>query len=170
MTTLRVTKILLACMLSGTLFLSGCANFIRPEVGAVARPDARIKLVGSGVEGGVWNTKDLVVTYSYTETGKNFNISGELTFDRSLTDSFPVTKKFFLKMSFLDGEGRVLNTVDITPLIGSFSRVPDKLSLRSSCERPTGAGSIAFNYYGVFRGDSEAMGGDEWDIFYFPFD
>ncbi len=167
----RMTKVLLVCMLFGGLLLSGCANFIKPETGAIARQEDRIDLVAEGVQNAAWPAKDLMLTYSYTEADGTFNLSGTLSLDRSLTDSFPVVKRFFLKMSFLDADGRVLETLDITPLISTFGNVPDEMPVKASSPKPAGASAIAFNYYGTFRsGNGEDMGGDGWEIFYFPFD
>jgi hypothetical protein len=171
MITYRVVKFLLVLMCCSVMFLAGCANYLEPELGAIARQEARITLVEGGAQGAVWGTKDLDFTYSYSEVEGTINLSGELVFDRSLTDSFNATKRFTLNMNFLDGEGRVLETVDITPLIGSFYNNSDeKFSIRKKLVRPVGASSIAFNYYGEFIGNSPDMRGDGWYIFYFPFD
>jgi hypothetical protein len=146
----QVMKILPVFILFGIL-LSGCANFIKPEIGAVARQDARIDLTADGVQNGVFSTSDLVLAYSISESGDMFNISGELSFAQSVTYSFGIIKRFILKMNFLDEEGGVIETVDITPLIHSFGSVPDKTRIKHSSIRPPGASSIAFNYYGVFK-------------------
>jgi hypothetical protein len=74
-------------------------------------------------------------------------------------------------MSFLDGEGRVLETVDISPLISSFGFEPDpEFVVKRSSLKPMGSRSIVFNYYGEFMGNDPEARGDSWDIFYFPFD
>lgn len=168
----RMKKILLVLLWFGIVCLAGCANFINPEIGAIARPDARIELVAEGVQNAAWTTRDLTLTYSYTETGDAFNLSGTLSFDRSLTNSFTFVKTFFLKMSFLDSDGRVLETTDITPMISSFTGIPNEMPFkRAIAQKPAAATAIAFNYFGVFRsGNHEEMGGDGWEIFYFPFD
>jgi hypothetical protein len=155
-----------------SVLLSGCANFLKPEMGAVARQDARIDLAGDGVQAGIFSTSDLVLSYSISESDDMFNILGELSFAQSVTYSFGIIKRFILKMNFLDGEGRVIETVDITPLIHAFGSVPDKTRIKHSSIRPSDASSIAFNYYGAFKGNSndEGGGGATWDIFYFPFD
>ncbi|TKB23812.1 hypothetical protein FCL47_20995 [Desulfopila sp. IMCC35006] len=171
MTAHRMTKIFLVCVWVGALFLSGCASFMKPEIGALARQDARINLKAGGVQNAAWNAKDLLLTYSYSEAGDTFNLAGTLSFDRSLTDSFPAVKRFFLKMSFLDSEGRVLETVDITPLLSTFGAVPDNLTVKASIPKPAGASAIAFNYFGAFMsGSTEGMGGSQWQISYFPFE
>lgn len=166
----RLVKVFSVVLCLGMLFLSGCANFLKPEMGAIARPEARIALTENGVQDALWQTKDMVLSYSIAQSDSAFKLSGELVFDRSLTDSFPVIKKFIFKMSFLDGEGRVLETVDITPLFSSFGYAPDELTIKFSGVRPAAAIAIAFNYYGAFKGSDVEMGGATWDIFYFPFD
>ncbi len=62
MTTHRVTKVLLVLMWLCFMLLSGCAKFIKPDIGAIARPEARIDLTEKGVQDGAWTTKDLVLS------------------------------------------------------------------------------------------------------------
>ena len=84
-------------MVFGVLFFSGCANYIQPQIGAIARPEARIELAANGVQDASWITKDLDLTYSYSESGDNFSLLGKVAFDQSFTNSFPLIYKFFLK-------------------------------------------------------------------------
>ena len=171
MITHRVAKVLSILLWLCVLCLSGCANFLKPEIGAIAREEARIELVEGGVQDAVWDTSDLALTYSYSESGNAFNFHGTLVFDRSLTDSFTVKRRFSLKMNFLDREGRVLETVDISPLISSFNELANQdIKIKKSLVRPAEASSIAFNYFGEFRGNDPKTRGDGWSINYFPFD
>ncbi|MGB3209682.1 MAG: hypothetical protein WBB19_03160 [Desulforhopalus sp.] len=170
MTTYKRTKVLVVLMLTTLLFLSGCANFLQPEPGTIAQEEARFELTEGGLQGAVLDTNELRLVYSVSESGDMFNLDGTLTFDRSLTDSFGVINRFFFKMSFLDGDGRVIQTVDITPLFRSFSYVWDQLQVKESLVKPEGAVFIAFNYFGEFSGSADEMGGDEWEIFYFPYE
>ena len=153
----------------GVLLLSGCANDMTPQTGAVARPEDRFELVQGGVYDGDLSTDNLNMTYSLTESGDTYTLSGSLSFNGSLTDSFPLVQEFILKMSFLDGEGRVLETVDISPLV-DFHLAPSQIPVQASGARPAGAKAIAFNYFGQFRGRDTAIGGDTWDISYFPYE
>jgi len=173
MITSRALKVVLTLVLFAVLLLSGCTNFLTPEIGVTARQDARIDLAEGGVQNGALNTEDVNLTYSFSESGNMFNLTGVLSFTPSLTNSFPAVKRFFLKMSFLDSEGRVLETINITPpILNTYTGVEAQIPVRASCPKPAGASAIAFNYYGVFRGmgsDDFGAAGD-WNIFYFPFE
>ena len=163
-------KAAIAIFCLGVLFWSGCAGFLKPERGAVARPEARIGLREESLEKQKFSAGDVTILYSLSGAGDPFSLSGTLMFDRSLTNAFPIIDRFSLKMSFLDGEGRVIETVDITPVFGAFSRMPEKLDLRVSREAPPGSRAIAFNYFGVFRSNLHEAAGDSWEIFYFPYE
>ena len=161
------TFTVLLCL--GVLLWSGCANFLKPESGALARKEARIPLGESGVKEKILATNDLKITYSVAGDSDGFTLSGRVVLDRSVSDSFPIITRFFLKMSFLDGEGRVIETVDITPIFHIFGSVPEKLDFNLSRVPPAGSKAIAFNYFGGFRSNSTDRSGT-WDIYYFPFD
>jgi hypothetical protein len=169
METHRMTRTFTAILCLGLLFWSGCANFLKPEIGAVARKEARIVLVESGVKDKVLATSHLKILYSLSGKGEHFSLSGRVIFDQSVTYSFPIIARFFLKMNFLDSEGRVIETVDITPMYTAFGSVPEKLDFRTSHAAPPGSSAIAFNYFGVFQSTTPEMNGS-WDIFYLPFD
>ncbi len=170
----RVKNIVVPVLCFGVLLLAGCTNFITPEVGVTAREDARIDLVEGGVQNGSLDTKDLTLTYSLYEKGNTFKVSGSLSFASSLTYSFPLAKSFFLKMSFLDYEGRVLETINITPpkvMINLMDGLNEEIPVEASCSRPMGARAVAFNYFGEFKGrENDELGGSQWKIFYFPFE
>jgi hypothetical protein len=153
------------------LLASGCANFLKPEIGAVARKEARIALAEDrGVQEGIWDTPDLRLVYSQSVVGDAFKLSGQLAFDRSVTDSFPAVARFFLYLSFIDDAGRVIDSVDITPIFSHFGTMPENLQVRLTRPRPPGSKAIVFNYFGVLRdGNSRDSNGD-WGISYFPFD
>ncbi len=65
---------------------------------------------------GILATNDLILKYTLSESDNGARLTGELVFDRSLTNSFPMIKTFFLKMNWLDVDGHVLQSIDITPL------------------------------------------------------
>jgi hypothetical protein len=153
------------------LLSAGCANFLKPDIGAVARQEARIALGdGPGVQEGAWDTHELLLVYSLSTAGDTFNLSGNLTINRGISDSFPNIARFFLYLSFLDDAGRVVEAVDITPLFTHFGTIPGKLDIKLIHPRPAGSKAIAFIYFGVMRDGSSRDSVGEWAISYFPFD
>lgn len=168
MKSFRPATILVVLLCLGMLASAGCANFLKPETGAIARPEARIPLPERGGQEQTFSAGDLTIVYSLSGANQPFTLTGTLVFAQSLVYSFPIVSKFFLKMSFLDDQGRVLETTDITPVFGSMG-VPDKLDLRVTRVAPPGSRAIAFNYFGVFHSNSLEPG-DTWEIYYFPFD
>ena len=156
-----------ACFVLASLL--GCANFLVPEPGTLAREGDRIALNDSSLENGVWQTKDLALTYTISGAGDDLHFAAKLNFDRSLSDSYNVMKNFYLKMSFLDDYGQVLKTVDVTPLFSMYSQISDNMTVDKTLAMPPGSNSIAFNYYGVFRGN-QPVSGEERTIFYFPYE
>lgn len=145
----------------------GCSAFLKPEIGDVAKKEARIALTGQK-SSGVWQTGDLLVEYTFETKGQQLSLTGEAVIDRSIRDSFPVITSFFLFLSFLDAEGRTLDTVDISPVKNTYGLVPDSMPLAYSAVPPAGARAVAFNYLGGFRANPVNDGG-HWDIFHFPF-
>jgi hypothetical protein len=167
MTLHRLVSWVVVCF--GALLLFGCANDMTPQTGAIARPDDRFNLVQGGVYDGNLSTNNLAMTYSITESGMTYRLTGSLSFSQTLVESFPLVQEFILKMSFLDPEGRVIETIDISPPI-DFDVVPAQIPVAASGPTPAGASGIAFNYFGQFRGRDVAVGGDTWDINYFPYE
>jgi hypothetical protein len=157
-------RLLLAAVIP--LALVGCKNFIVPELGAVARPEARIAFTEGTSQ---YSTKDLTLAYALSFRENVVVYMGELRFDRSLTDSFPVMKTFRLRLSYLDADGRVLESFDVTPLIPMRGSILN--SFRNTQELPVipGTKSFAFNYFGVFQ-DSTYDTKVDWQVFEFPFD
>lgn len=160
--TLRTMAMALAMLL-----LVGCAGFLRPDPGMVARQEARIAL-GDTLTQQTWESGDLRVNYSLTRKGDGCSLEGKVTINDSINNSFPIITKFFLYISFLDQDGRVLETVDISPVIPAFGNTPPSLPLRTSTTLPAQAKSFVFHYYGGFRANPLSEGG-HWDINYFPF-
>ncbi len=161
--------VLLVCF--GLLFLSGCVNYLKPELGAVARVDARVPLVDDQISEAVLKTKELQLEYTFSGEGETFEISGKLKFDRSITASYPMLRRFVMRVNFLDAGGAVIGTAGIAPNINSSNEVPDIIQLRATGIKPTDATAIAFNYFGTFISSTHRNGGAEsWEVFYMPFD
>ena len=151
-----------------SLLLAGCARFIVPEVGAIAEEASRIAYEDKEIQTGVLATKDLVLEYSLIQNEDETRFTGELGFDRSLTDSFPAIKTFFLKLSWLDADGTVIQTEDISPGYRYLSYPPSSLKINTKIDKAPGSKYFCFNYYGVFQGERPDVS-EEWGIHLFPF-
>jgi len=155
--------IFLSCLLA-----TGCARFIVPEIGAIAKEESRVPYKVDEKQDGILATDDLILKYTLSGSDNGARLTGELVFDRSLTYSFPVIKTFFLKMNWLDVDGHVLQTIDITPLYSYLNTLPNTLKIDKQIETVSESKFINFNYYGVFTGDNPGVS-EDWYIFLFPF-
>ncbi len=150
------------------LLMAGCAGFLRPEPGMmVTSKEERIALAEDRVKG-IWAAGEVNVSYSLSCRDGRCSLDGRLVFDSSITNSFPVITSFFFYVSFLDGDGKVLETYDITPVIPAYGYTPASLPLKMEQGQPGGAKSMVFHYYGNFRGRAGRDGGS-WAISHFPF-
>lgn len=167
---MNYNRCLLLCIVVLPVLFSvvGCGSFTEPELGVRAKKESRILLDGAG-KGRVFQTDDLKLEYSLNDSGGNYTYTGRLFIDRSITDSFEEITRFTMRMNFLDSEGRVLESVDITPLFTINHDIPNVMKAKKKGRTPHGAKYIAFNYFAVFRG---VMAGyrDDWESFYFPFE
>lgn len=163
-------KALIPVLLLLSLLINGCAMNLIPGPGDVAEPEAITSLVDNGINNDVLQTKDLVFGYSVSISGDLYTLQGDLYIAGHITNSFPLVNNFFLKMSFLDVQGRVITTTDITPLLRHLYPVPEDLKLRASGKLPPGTKAVAFSYFGEFS-DNSLVRGDSasWGISYFPF-
>lgn len=162
------SSVVLLCLL--LLSLGACRNFIKPELGAIARQDARFAMDDGTISNGVLKTRQLQLDYNLTGSDGGFTIEGRVTLDSSIYSSFPIIRRFFLKINFLDEAGRVLGTSDITPVFNTSSYISETMDVKRSGPRPPGSVGVAFNYFGNFAGESQDVKGDDWEVFYFPFD
>jgi hypothetical protein len=151
------------------LILSGCVNYIKPDPGAVAKVDARVPFVDGNISSSVLKTNDLQLEYAFHGNDDSFEITGELVFSRSITATYPVLGRFILRVNFLDAEGTVIASENISPNISSFSELPDVVQIKASGLIPQGSVAIAFNYFGTFTAASLRGGGGSLEVYYMPF-
>jgi len=161
-------KCFLTIMVSLLLGVTGCALSLFPQPGAVAHKENRVGIVEGKTQNGTVGNDDLVLNYSLTAAQDTYSLSGTVEIQRSITMSFSSTKSLFIKMSFLDASGTVLQTVDVTPLVPRYNSIPEKMEMKRSGQLPAGAQAVAFSWYGSFYSGRADVSGS-WDIHYFPF-
>ena len=166
---LNMKKISLIILSFVILTSLGCANFIMPEVGSTAKPEARIELGESDITVAMWQTDYATLIYSISGTGAEVKFSGQLEFHDRLTNTYNVIQNLYLKMSFINSQGQVLSVVDISPMFSYSNTIPANMEIAKSFTKPQGTSGIVFSYYGVFLGASTDPG-QRWEIFHFPFE
>ena len=151
------------------LGVTGCVFSLFPKVGDMARGGDVVTLRAGAEQNGTIETNDLTFTYSLKYDQGRYELHEDVKIDQSITYSFSRVRSFFIKMSFLDSGGVVLDTVDVTPLVSLHSGTPEKLTTKKSGPVPPGAVAVAFSWYGSFYSGLRDTSGS-WDIHYFPFD
>jgi len=146
----------------------GCSKFLKPELGAVAKKEARIP-IAEAIPASIWQAGELRTSYSFAEKEGMAILTGNIVFDRSISYSFPVIARFFFYISYVDEAGRVLASFDITPIIPTYGSIPENLPLKAAHPLPPGSKAFVFHYYGEFRSNPINEGG-QWTIHHFPFD
>ena len=147
---------------------SGCVHFITPKLGSIAQKEARIPLPETGQTQGTLERQNLRIDYTLSTQEDELELRGTITFNRSLTDSFRVIKRFFLKLNFVDSEGRLLEVKNITPNFSYESNAQEKMALKYKGPISAVAKDIVFSYFGEFRGDMPDLSGT-WEVSYNPF-
>jgi hypothetical protein len=117
-----------------------------------------------------WQTKDLQVSYKLVKNGNTFTVSGTLHIGKSITRSFPLVERLDFYIHFLDENGAVLASHEISPNTGYLRNVPDTLPLLNVPQAPQGSSSFTFSYWAIFRGSGIANENPgEWEIYFNPF-
>lgn len=149
--------------------LFGCSFKYADNVGRMA-VEEQILSGQTTAEDQEWQTNDVKILYTVEPAKGSFAVTGTLSFQQHIMFSFPTVERFNLYINYLDDQGTVLTTHDITPNLGYRVELPDKADLRDVPVAPAEATSFAFNYFGIFKGLSteEASMGD-WVISFNPF-
>jgi len=156
------------------LLCNGCALHYS-HVGKIVKDNESHPLTVNTGKEQVWQTSDILVTYTVEKTGKNHNVSGTLTLQDKISYSFPIPDFFYFYLNYLDANGIVISSHEISPLMALRTGFQDTFPLRSAPPAPAEAVSFVFSYWGNFKesgyaNDSESLGGGgEWEIFYNPF-
>jgi len=164
---IKIGTLLLAAFV---FFLPGCRNYLVPERGAVSLENARINLPEDGVNETLWEGKHLDVNYSISSKSSELVLSGTVVIHDTVLMSFDSVKQLVVKVNFLDNSGRVLGTADITPLYTAYGKVRGPLKFKTVVPLVPGTRSFTFSYFGIFIGRVDGTSGDDWEIFYFPFE
>lgn len=152
--------------------LTACQSRFLTYEGAMAKEESRVPLLDGGPHIGSWKTLDLQMEYRYVRTPDSLQIAGDLEFDSSLQFGFTTMERFYLRVNFLDTEGKVLESRAV--VTSSYRKMIKKLTFERDLELPAGTRGMAFSYKGRVRDvgggtDSETGGQTEWYFWRAPF-
>ncbi len=151
------------------VLLSGCRNYLVPEVGALSLESDRIDFPEGDDGVALWVGKELDIQYTIAKKSDELVLSGKVIIHESVLRSFDSIDRLAVKLNFLDNSGRVLTTADITPRYSTYNKVTRPLDFKTAVTPDPEASSFVFSYYGTLFGrlaDATAS----WEIFYFPFE
>ncbi len=123
--------------------------------GKIANEYDRIHINSSGSNSGLWKTKELSVNYTYSSSSDHFNITGFISISKSITNTYSKISSLFVRVSFLDSNGKVISTNNINPLYSVGSTPPRKIKFNSNLSLPVEADAFCFSYRGEFKGDGD---------------
>ena len=159
----------LSAVLVAVTGVTACVQLLGlPRVGATYTGESTSPLaVSVADQQELWETEDLKLLYSLSTDAESSSISGELSFDRSLTGTFDRIRSFNLQISFVNDQRQVVAAFDVTPFYRVRSVVPTMLPVKGRFEVPAEATGVVFSYYGTFHADELDMG--PWEISHTPF-
>ncbi|MEE4240878.1 MAG: hypothetical protein V2I36_05395 [Desulfopila sp.] len=117
-----------------------------------------------------WQTNDMKVVYEIVKNGGSFTVSGTLHIKTNIYRSFPLVERLDFYIHFLDENGVVLSTHEISPNLGYLRKYSDTLPLVNIPPAPQGSTSFAFSYWGIFRGSGiKNENSGDWEVYFNPF-
>lgn len=152
------------------LILSGCAGS-RTNIGKTIDKSLIIPLDQENTAVQDWQ-QDIVIEYYVNKVGNSNMLDGKVSITDSRMYLYPVPDFFFLSVNFVDDNGSVISSHEISPLMTSSLSIKNSYKLRVPLPVPDNASGIAFNYWGNFREEGfnkfrGVTGG--WEIYYNPF-
>jgi hypothetical protein len=125
--------------------------------GKALNPASQIVLNAQGQQSGQFNAPDLTVNYTYTRTGGNMQLTGNVQFGMTIQANYAVVQTFQLSVALADAQGNVLGEQGITT--ASDNNVGDTINFSTSVTVPAQTASMAFSYtgqaYAAGRGGSD---------------
>ncbi len=152
----KITEIIIFIALALFVVLA-CSSTKELYKGKIANKYDRIHINSSRANSGLWKTKELSVNYTYSSSSDHFNLTGFISISEHITNTYSKIRKLYVRVSFLDKNGRVISTNNINPLYSVGSTPPRKIKFNSNLSLPVEADAFCFSYFGEFKGDADMM-------------
>ena len=152
-------------LITVTLFIVlACSSTKGLFIGKTANQYDRIHINSSRADSGLWKTKELSVNYTYSSTSDNFNMTGFISISEHITNTYSRIMTLYVRVSFLDNNGRVISTNNINPLYSVGSTLPRKIKFNSNLSLPVEADAFCFSYFGEFKGDADMNSASQYIV------
>jgi hypothetical protein len=132
-----------------------CSSTKELYKGKIANQQDRIHFNSSHANSGLWKTRELSLNYTYSSMSDHFNLTGFISISEYITNTYSKISKLFVRVSFLDKNGRVISTNNINPIYSVNSDTPGKIKFNSNLSLPVEADTFCFSYWGEFKGDAD---------------
>ena len=99
---------------------------------------------------GFWQGNEISIAYSIDSYKPLFSLSGTVYLDSSILMSYPVINSFFLRIHFLDGDGKLLSASPIRINFRHHTFAEQEYSFSLSREIPIQVEAFTFSYSGTF--------------------
>ena len=146
------------------LLLVACQSTSIRYLGKHADPELVIPLPGS-VAKDQWETDDLSITYSYSESSQTFQITGQITLADKYAEIYHVLDLFYVHILFLDSNLSVIKTEILADPVAAHPK--ERFLFDKSFHIPQTATAFSFAYYGTAR-EMDRKGGNSVTFFHVP--
>lgn len=150
---------------------SGCAGAMMtlpPAPGMMVKTDSRINMEESPQKG-VFAGDNFSLAWELSRSGDDFTLQGKAAILPSLYNTFPKVAYFRLLVSFVDKEGKVLSSEDITPFYSYLQSVDKPFAVKKTGKIPAGTKAFAFSAKGLFHSERKNNNGT-CALFTYPFE
>ncbi|MCP4692471.1 MAG: hypothetical protein GY859_30790 [Desulfobacterales bacterium] len=126
--------------------LASCKSALLTFQGAVVKEDLRVVLEEDGAGDAAWETRDVSLRCQYKRADGWLELLGVVRIADHLRNSYDVMEFFHLTLFFLDADGRVIDSKNLS--LGAYRNEIWEMPFERSVDAPESAGAIAFGYSG----------------------
>lgn len=151
---IRVAIQLFLGVITAGMLLFSCQSMGFTHQGRMSTQNEPIELLQGGPHQGLWQGPHLELNYSYEREHGLLSLNGEARLAQSLNTGFRTFDYFYLKVNFLDAEGKVLDSAGI--YTAGYREDIRSMPFKRRVEIPADGTAMTFSYNGRV---SEGMGG-----------
>ena len=137
------TRFVLSSLIAMALFIAVWHIIAAGAAAKTVSPENRLS-IEEPKQSGQWKSNDLTVEYSYSKTGGQLELSGDVRFAIYLVMGYGHLDNFRLGVVFLDQNGNVLQEIGLTTNRDTL----DPIHFKRTTNLPANAVSMAFTYQG----------------------